>query len=32
MVTADLIDNGKWDEITELCAKSVEIVREARAK
>ena len=23
MVTADLIDNNKWDEITELCKKSV---------
>ncbi len=31
MVTADLIDNHKWDEITELCKKSVEIVKEARA-
>ncbi len=31
MVTADLIDNQKWDEITELCKKSKEIVREARA-
>ena len=30
MVTADLIDNGKWDEICELCKKSVEIVKEAR--
>ncbi len=30
MVTADLIDNGKWDEITELCKKSVEIVKESR--
>lgn len=30
MVTADLIDNGKWDEITALCKKSVEIVKEAR--
>ena len=30
MVTADLIDNGKWDEITELCRKSVQIVKEAR--
>jgi len=30
MVTADLIDNQKWDEITELCKKSVEIVREVR--
>ena len=31
MVTADLIDNQKWDEITELCRKSREIVEEARA-
>jgi len=31
MVTADLIENGKWDEITELCKKSVEIVKEARS-
>ena len=30
MVTADLIDNQKWDEITELCRKSREIVKEAR--
>lgn len=30
MVTADLIDGQKWDEITELCKKSVEIVKEAR--
>ena len=30
MVTAELIDGGKWDEITELCKKSVEIVKEAR--
>ena len=30
MVTADLIDNRKWDEITELCQKSVEIAKEAR--
>ena len=30
LVTADLIDNNKWDEITELCKKSVEIVKEAR--
>ena len=30
MVTADLIDNGKWDEITELCRQSAEIVKEAR--
>lgn len=26
-----LINEGKWDEITELCKKSVEIVKEARA-
>ena len=30
MVTADLIDNNKWYEITELCRKSREIVEEAR--
>lgn len=30
MVTADLIDNQKWDEITDLCRKSVAIVKEAR--
>ena len=30
MVTADLIDNQKWDEITDLCKKSVKIVKEAR--
>ncbi len=30
MVTADLIENQKWDEITELCRKSREIVKEAR--
>ncbi len=30
MVTADLIDNGKWDEITQLCKESVEIVKKAR--
>ena len=30
MVTADLIDNNKWDEITELCKKSREIVEETR--
>ena len=32
MVTADLIDNGKWDDITDLCKQSVSIVKEARAK
>ena len=31
MVTADLIDNQKWDEITDLCKKSIEIVKEARS-
>ena len=31
MVTADLIEGGKWDEIIELCKKSVEIVKEARS-
>ena len=30
MVTADLIENGKWDEITDLCKQSVQIVKEAR--
>lgn len=30
MVTADLIDNGKWDEITDLCKQSVGIVKAAR--
>ncbi len=30
MVTAELIENGKWDEIIDLCKKSVEIVKEAR--
>ena len=31
MVTADLIDNQKWDEITDLCKQSRAIVEEARA-
>lgn len=30
MVTADLIDNQKWDKIIDLCKKSREIVKEAR--
>ena len=30
MVTAELIDSQNWAEITELCRKSVEIVKEAR--
>ena len=30
MVTADLIDNQKWDEITALCRQSRAIVKEAR--
>lgn len=32
MVSADLIDNGKFDEITELCKKSIQIVKETREK
>ena len=31
MVTADLIDNQKWEEITDLCKQSRDIVKEARA-
>lgn len=31
MVTADLIENQKWDEIIDLCKKSREIVKEAHA-
>lgn len=30
MVTADLIDNGRWDEITELCKQSIDIVNANR--
>lgn len=30
MVTAELIENARWEEITELCRRSVEIVREVR--
>ncbi len=30
MVTAELIDGQKWDEITELCRESRRIVKEAR--
>lgn len=30
MVAAELIDNSRWNEIKELCRKSVAIVREAR--
>ena len=30
MVTADLIEGGEWEEITELCKKSIESVKEAR--
>lgn len=30
MVTADLIDNQQWDDITGLCKKSIDIVKEAR--
>ncbi len=31
MVKADLINGEKWDEITELCKKSVDLVKEARS-
>lgn len=31
MVTADLIDDNRWDEITELCKESRRIAEEARA-
>ena len=31
MVTADLIDGQKWDEIEALCRQSADIVKEARA-
>ena len=31
MVTADLIDNNRWDEITKLCKQSRRIAEEARA-
>ena len=31
MVTADLIDGQKWDEITALCKQSADIVKEARS-
>ena len=30
MVTAELIENQNWEEITRLCKKSVELVKEAR--
>ena len=30
MVTADLIDDNRWDEITRLCEESVKIVKEVR--
>lgn len=30
MVTAELIEGGKWEEITELCKQSTAIVKEAR--
>ncbi len=30
MVTADLIENQNWDEITKLCKESIEIVKEVR--
>ena len=31
MVTADLIDNNRWDEITAICKETRRIVEEARA-
>lgn len=31
MVTADLIENGKWDEITDLCKQSIDIIKKFRA-
>jgi Entner-Doudoroff aldolase len=31
MVKADLINGEKWDEITDLCKKSVDLVKEARS-
>lgn len=30
MVTADLIDNQRWNEITDLCKESIEVVKENR--
>lgn len=30
MVTADMIENQRWDEITELCRESIKIVNECR--
>ncbi len=30
MVTADLIENGEWDTITDLCKQSVAIIKEVR--
>ena len=30
MVTAELIDGQKWDEITRLCKESVKIIKEVR--
>ncbi len=32
MVTADLIDNGKWEEITALCRQSRSIVQSVRSE
>ena len=31
MVTAELIDNHRWDEITDLCRQSVNLVKEVRS-
>lgn len=30
MVSADLVDNQRWDEITQLCRQSIAIIKEAR--
>lgn len=32
MVTAELLDNRKWDEVTKLCRQSAELVETARKK
>ena len=32
MVTPELIENGRWKEITELCCKSVRLIKEARGE
>lgn len=32
MVSAELIDNQKWEDITDLCRRSREIIKTARLK